>query len=113
MADTTVKKVSSGQSPKGEIDQVYLASGKRFAMRMWRDEEPTDGKESVSRDYEMVGFVVSGRAELTVEGQSLRLEPGDSWLVRAGAEHMYRITETFTAIGVTSPPAQVHGPNDG
>ena len=29
MPDTTIKKVSSGASPKGEMGQVYLVSGKR------------------------------------------------------------------------------------
>jgi quercetin dioxygenase-like cupin family protein len=62
-----------------------------------------------ARDYETVGYVISGRAELTLEGQSLNLEPGDSWLVPAGAEHSYRILEPFTAVEATAPPAEVHG----
>jgi hypothetical protein len=33
--DTTVKKVSSAHSPKGEMGQRYLVSGKRVAMRLW------------------------------------------------------------------------------
>jgi quercetin dioxygenase-like cupin family protein len=109
MNDTTVMKVSSGASPVGDMGQVYLASGKRVSMRMWRDEQPTEGKESAAREYETVGFVISGRAELTLEGQTLRLEPGDSWLVPAGARHSYRILEAFTAVEATAPPAQVHG----
>jgi hypothetical protein len=40
MPDTTIKKVSSGASPKGEMGQVYLVSGKRLSLRLWRDEEP-------------------------------------------------------------------------
>jgi mannose-6-phosphate isomerase-like protein (cupin superfamily) len=39
----------------------------------------------------------------------VRLEPGDSWLVPAGARHCYRIMEPLTAIEATAPPAQVHG----
>ncbi len=109
MTDTTVMKVSSEASPKGAMGQIYLATGKRVSMRMWRDEEPAESKESAARDYETVGYVVSGRAELTLEGQTLRLEPGDSWLVPAGAQHSYRILEPFTAVEATSPPAQVHG----
>ncbi|WP_298951201.1 cupin domain-containing protein [uncultured Methylobacterium sp.] len=109
MADTTIKKVSSATSPRGKHGQLYLASGRQVAMRMWTDEAPTESKPSVARDYETVGYVVSGRAELVVEGQTVRLEPGDSWLVPAGAEHTYRILETFTAVEATSPPAQVHG----
>ncbi len=113
MTDTTIQKVSSGQSPKGEMGQVYLVSGKRVSMRLWRDEEPSEGKEPARRDYETVGFVISGRAELTLEGQTIRLEPGDSWLVPPGAEHSYRILETFTAVEATAPPAQVHGRDEG
>ncbi|MEH3146982.1 MAG: cupin domain-containing protein [Methylobacterium frigidaeris] len=109
MADTTIKKVSSGTSPRGEQGQLYLASGRQVAMRMWTDEPPTDDKPSAARDYETVGYVISGRAELVIEGQTVRLEPGDSWLVPAGAEHTYRILEAFTAVEATAPPAQVHG----
>ncbi len=110
MNDTTVMKVSSEASPRGPMGQVYLASGKRVSMRMWRDEPPNESDiESRPRDYETVGYVISGRAELTLEGQTLRLEPGDSWLVPPGATHSYRILEPFTAVEATTPPAQVHG----
>jgi quercetin dioxygenase-like cupin family protein len=108
MTDTTVKKVSSEVSPEGAMGQVYLASGKRVSMRLWRDEAPQT-KEAVRRDYETVGYVIAGRAELMIEGQTIRLEPGDSWLVPAGAQHSYRILEAFTAVEATAPPAQVHG----
>src|SRR3954447_11688803 len=67
MPDTTIKKVSSGASPKGEMGQVYLVSGKRLSLRLWRDEEP-QSKQPVRRDYETVGYVILGRAELTIEG---------------------------------------------
>jgi len=45
----------------------------------------------------------------TVEQQTVKLEPGDSWLVPADSEHSYRILENFTAVEATAPPAQVHG----
>ncbi len=109
MPDTTVTKVSSDYSPKGDQGEIYLASGKRLSMRMWRDEEPTSDKPMRKHEYEVVGFVISGRAELIIEGQSVRLEPGDSWVVPTGSEHTYRILETFTAVEATAPPYQVHG----
>ena len=108
MADSTVKKITSGSAPKGEMGQIYLASGKRVSMRLWKD-EPPQSKEPVRRPYETVGYVISGRAELTVEQQTVKLEPGDSWLVPADSEHSYRILENFTAVEATAPPAQVHG----
>src|SRR5919106_3612103 len=108
MSDSTVKKVSSKTAPKGTMGQTYLVSGKHLSMRLWENEQPqTD--ISRPRDYETVGYVVNGRAELVIEGQTIRLEPGDSWLVPAHAEHSYRILERFTAVEATAPPAQVHG----
>ncbi len=108
MADSTVKKITSGSAPKGEMGQIYLATGKRVSMRLWKD-EPPQSKEAVRRSYETVGYVISGRAELTVEQQTVKLEPGGSWLVPADSEHSYRILENFTAVEATAPPAQVHG----
>jgi quercetin dioxygenase-like cupin family protein len=109
MIDTTVKKVSAAHSPTGELGQKYLASGKRLSLRLW-DAEPTGvEKASSAREYETVGYVINGRAELHLEGQMVMLEPGDSWLVPQGAEHRYVIREPFTAIEATAPPAQVHG----
>jgi quercetin dioxygenase-like cupin family protein len=112
MAETTVTKIDSRHSPRGEMGQKYLASGKRVAMRLWEDEEPGDAKEPASRPYETVGYVIQGRAELHIEGQMVLLEPGNSWVVPEGARHAYKILDRFTAVEVTSPPAQVHGRDD-
>ena len=70
MNDTTVKKVSSAHSPTGHQGEVYLASGERVSMRLWRDEEPTRDKPTHRHAYEVVGFVISARAELEIEGQT-------------------------------------------
>src|SRR5688572_1950782 len=112
MRDTTVKKIDSTHSPRSEMGAKYLASGKTVSMRLWAKEEPADKKPESKRDYETVGFVIAGRAELHVEGQTVLLEPGDSWLVPAGASQTYRILEPFTAGEATSPPYQVHGRED-
>jgi len=109
MTDTSVKKVTSKHSPKGELGQKYLVSGKRVSMRLWESERSDDQKPAHRRDYETVGYVISGRAELHLEGQLIHLEPGDSWLVPAEAEHRYRVLEPFTAVEATAPPAQAHG----
>jgi len=102
-------KVQSQESPTGEMGQKYLASGKAISMRLWENEQPDDAKPESSRDYETVGYVISGRAELHLEGQMVLLEPGDSWTVPKGASHTYRILEALTAVEATHPPAQVHG----
>ncbi|HZS09187.1 MAG TPA: cupin domain-containing protein [Blastocatellia bacterium] len=112
MGDTSVTKVSSGFSPKGPMGQKYLATGIRVSMRLWENEPPNERKPLVTRDYETVGYVISGRAELHLEGQMLLLEPGDSWTVPKGSAHTYRILEPFTAVEATSPPAAIHGRDD-
>lgn len=110
MGDTTVTKVDSSNSPIGEMGQKYLASGKSIAMRLWENQEPEEeAKEPTARDYETVGYVISGRAKLHLEGQTVLLEAGDSWVVPKGSLHSYKILETFTAIEATHPPAQAHG----
>ena len=109
MPDTSVKKVDSAYSPKGEMGQKYLASGKSLSMRLWEDEQPGEDKPPTQRDYETVGYVIKGRAELHLENQMVLLEPGSSWVVPKGASHTYKILEPFTAVEATSPPAQVHG----
>lgn len=109
MGDTSVKKVKSEYSPTGKMGQKYLASGIHVSMRLWEKEQPGEAKPTTQRDYETVGYVIGGRAELHLEGQKLLLEPGDSWVVPKGSTHTYRILEPFTAIEATSPPAAVHG----
>jgi quercetin dioxygenase-like cupin family protein len=107
MSDTTIIKIDSAHSPKVSMGQTYLAMSKTMAMRLWV-EDPSDLKPPVQRDYETIGYVMSGRAELHSEGQLVTLNAGDSWVVPKGAHHSYRILEKFTAVEVTHPPAPVH-----
>ena len=108
-SDTTIIKVQSAHSPHGQLGQIYLAGGKNVAMRLWKNELPSEPKPAVARDYETVGYVIEGRAELHSEGQMVTLEPGDSWVVPKGATHTYHILEPFTAVEATYPPAHVNG----
>lgn len=77
-------------------------------MRLWEDEQPDEPKPAVSRDYDTVGYMLKGRAELHLEGQMVLLEPGDSWVVPKGSAHTYKILDSFSAVEATYPPAQIH-----
>jgi len=90
------------------MGQKYLASGISLDMRLW-EEDPGQAKPATRRDYETIGYVINGRAELHLEGQTILLEKGDSWVVPKGAIHSYCILESFTAVEATHPPAAVHG----
>ena len=109
MSDSTVKKVSAAHSPRGEMGQKYLVSGKRVSMRLWRTGPQEAHKAPSRRDYETVGYVIDGRAELHLEGQTLRLEAGDSGWCRRAPSTATCSPSPFTAVEATAPPAQVHG----
>lgn len=108
MGDTTITKVNSNYSPTGKLGQRYLASGKSISMRLW-DESQSGKEQDAVRDYETVGFVLDGSAELSIEGQTLILNAGDSWVVPKGARHTYTVNGHFRAVEATHPPAQIHG----
>ena len=109
MADTTVTKVDSQSSPQGAMGQKYLATGKSISMRLWENEQPGEPKAPTTREYETVGYVLKGKAELHLEGQVVTLSQGNSWVVPKGASHTYKILENFSAVEATHPPAEVHG----
>lgn len=99
--------VGADSADTGEMGEKLLISGDQIALRMW-NEQPGDGqnKSSHARDYETAGYVIEGKAELTIEGKTVSLEPGISWIVPQGAEHSYRILESFRAVEATHPPAR-------
>lgn len=103
-----IQKISSKGTEACPTGEVLLACGAAMAMRLWQNEEPQD-KAPHKSPYETLGYVVAGRAELTIDGETTVLQAGDSWLVPANAEHAYRIVETFTAVECTSPPAIAAG----
>lgn len=113
MSDTTIKKIDSRYSPTGELGQKYLAAGIGVDMRLWEDLPPGERNDLRADEYETVGYVVAGRAELILEGQVVLLEPGDSWVVPKGTQHSYTILETFTAVEAAHPPARIQGRDSG
>ena len=104
--EKNVDKVNEEGAPRGEMGQRYLASGESVSMRLWENAQPGEPKLEAAREYETVGYVLSGRAELRLEGETIPLAPGDSWTVPKGASHTYNILEPFTAVEATTPPAE-------
>ena len=84
------------------MGQKYLVAG-RPVRCAWVLEPGSELKAATRRDYETVGYVISGSARLDLEGQTLNLKAGNSWLVPEGAMHQYTIIEPFTAVEATAP----------
>ena len=104
--ESTPDAVNRDEAPTGPMGQRFLAATDTLGMRLWDNRQPGAAEPPVARDYETVGYVVSGRVEVTVGTSVLDLGPGDSWSVPRGAAHSYRVVETLTAVEATSPPAQ-------
>ncbi len=97
--------INADDASIGEMGQGYLITGKQVGLRRW-DEEAGNACHSSSRQYETVGYLISGQMEIEIDGQCATLKAGDSWLVPAGANHHYRIVEAIVAIEATSPPGR-------
>ncbi|QDT11940.1 cupin domain-containing protein [Planctomycetes bacterium K23_9] len=95
----------------GEMGQQYLACGKKVAMRLWQ-EPAGDQCESRSRDYEIVGYVVSGEVEIRFGKEVATLKSGDSWLIPPGTSHRFKILQDLVAVEATSPPARLGGKDE-
>lgn len=76
-----------------------------MSMRLW-DEYPGEAKSKVARDYETVGFVLQGQASIEMEGETITVTAGDSWVIPKGATHRYTVLEHFRAVEATHPPAE-------
>lgn len=97
--------INKQDASTGDMGQQFLAGGKRVALRRWA-EEPGEGCDSHVSNHETVGYLLSGKLEVEIDGQRATLEPGDSWLVPEQTTHSYRIIEPIVAIEATSPPAR-------
>lgn len=104
MDKNALHTVNVTEAVAGARGERHLVRGDSMGMRLWIEDGPQE-KPPARRDYETIGYLVDGRAEVEIEGRILRLEPGDSWVVPRGARHTYRIMQPLTALEVTSPPA--------
>ena len=105
-SDASTYRVSQSDTTHGQGGEHHLIRGQASSMRLWHREEPGEAKPETVNEYETLGYVISGRAELVVDGQTLALAPGDSYCVPMNAPHTYRVLETLTAVEVTTPATQ-------
>jgi len=63
------------------------------------------GKDLPAHDHphEQIGFLVSGKIELTIADEVFSVNPGDSWCIPGGVQHAANIKEDSIAIEVFSP----------
>jgi len=90
------------------MGQDYLACGEFVALRRW-EECAGEQCQSEGRDYETVGYVISGALEIEVDGDTATVCAGESWMMPKGSPHKYRVVEDIVAVEATSPPGRTDG----
>jgi quercetin dioxygenase-like cupin family protein len=53
---------------------------------------------------EQFGYIIRGTLELTVDGETFRVEEGDSYVIPPNAVHEFRALGQVEAIDVFAPP---------
>ena len=59
-----------------------------------------------SPHHEQSGYVISGRYELTLDGEKYELQAGDTYVIPGNRIHSFRVIETGEVIDVFTPPRQ-------
>lgn len=116
--DSSIMKVIEDTAPVGPCGEKYLASGRHIGMRIWRLQPHVGEMPTHTREYEVVGYVISGRASLFIGSESssggggglreLKLEAGMSYCVPRGVPHRWHIETPLVAVEGTSPVCFVH-----
>lgn len=96
-------KISRSETTHGPNGEHHLVRGESSSMRLWHREEPNADKPESIHPYETLGYVIEGRMDLMVNGETVSLGPGDAYYVPRDTPHTFRITETLTAVEVTTP----------
>lgn len=55
-------------------------------------------------DHESVGYLLSGRLRLVIDGREFVAEPGDTWIHPRGVPHQSEALEDSVQLEVKSPP---------
>lgn len=56
-----------------------------------------------SHPHEQTGYLISGSMDLTIDNETITVEPGDSWCITGNIEHHAVILEDTVAVEIFSP----------
>ena len=84
------------------IQQKTLAYGQKTLMVEFRLQKGAVLPKH-KHPHEQIGYLVSGRLDLTIGNETRRQEPGDSWCIPDNTEHGAKAIEDSIAVEVFSP----------
>ncbi len=97
-----IKNGGNYRNPVDGIQLKTLTFGEKVSMVEFKMEK---SKQLPLHDHphEQIGYLVSGRMELTIGDQVHEVNPGDSWCIPGGVPHSANLIEDSIAIEVFSP----------
>ena len=97
------KKDDSGfKEPFEGIKRKTLTYGEKTLLFEFRTKKGAILAEH-SHSYEQIGYLISGRIVLTIDGERNLIEPGDSWCIPGDVPHSGEGVEDAVLIEVFSP----------
>ena len=89
-------------NPLDGIELKTLTYGDKMSLTEFRLEKGHD-LPAHEHPHEQIGYLVSGRIELTIGDQVFQTAPGDSWCIPGGVRHGAKVYEDSVAVEVFSP----------
>ena len=84
------------------VDLTTLVHGEKTLMGRFRIAKGA-AIPPHSHPHEQTGIMISGRLQFKVDGQTMDVEPGDSWCLPGGVEHSVQALEDSVVVEVFSP----------
>jgi len=95
-----------------DVRQKTLAYGEKTLLAEFRLAKGAEVPEH-SHPHEQTGYLVSGRIDLTLSGETYEVQPGDSWSIPGNLPHKAKAHEESIVIEVFSPVREEYLPGNG
>ena len=98
------RKKDTGESRQllAGVDLTTLVHGEKTLMGRFRIAKGA-AIPPHSHPHEQTGIMISGRLQFKVDGQTMDVEPGDTWCLPGGVEHSVQALEDSVVVEVFSP----------
>jgi len=98
------RKKDTGESRQllAGVDLTTLVHGEKTLMGRFRIAKGA-AIPPHSHPHEQTGIMLSGRLQFNVDGETMDVEPGDSWCLPGGVAHSVKALEDSIVVEVFSP----------
>ncbi len=91
------------------IIMTELGSGRKLNAMHWSTPRDTAAPPH-EHPEEQIGYVIKGKIEVTIGGESSVLQAGDCYFIAGNVPHHFRLIEDSEVIDIFSPPRPIPKP---